>query len=651
MSSSAADMVAVMSLMESPAVIMGIMLVRMFAARKAAEGRPPRHPGDSPRIVLQRHGVALDRKPGDRRDHGAHGGRKPEAVHVGSLQGNRALVLLDVGMLAAKKAGKLIEVGPKLVAFGILAPVANAAIGIGIAYALGMSRGRRSYSPFWPVLFYIVVPAAMRQAVPEANPGLFELLSLSVTFPFNISVGFPFSTAWSAASGPDPGSECPRTIRCGGGRGGPMMPRAATRAGVPPNPAKESVMKTNRIVIGAHVCRPLLRRRSCRQPSRSRRMPSAPCRARAAIPSKSVAFDGGSVYSCCGNCQKAFEGDSSKFAAKAHLQMVSTGQLVQKGCPVQRRSGEAGHRARHRRRRGRLLLPELQGQGREGLGRRAGEPRLRLDREGLRAGGEVIADTDGPAENGLRAGSAATSSTSVGLRARSELSHGRVRSARRALGHRRAAPLVLRASGAAAGGGVCRPGRAVDGGRGLHAHRRYDAAGGDVVSARARDISIGSSTWPRAEAELLDARPDVCVLVDFPGFHWRLAWRAKRHGIPVVFYCPPRSGLGELAKEKMRRLVDHVLSALPFEHDWFLANGITSTLRRASFFDRARGAGREPRGRCTGRSCSSCRDREARRSRATWHDPPGGGGRAWAVADGPIRGGCAPRAACGEDRA
>ena len=38
---------------------------------------------------------------------------------------------------------------------------------------------------------YIVVPAAMRTAVPEANPGLFELLSLTVTFPFNISVGIP----------------------------------------------------------------------------------------------------------------------------------------------------------------------------------------------------------------------------------------------------------------------------------------------------------------------------------------------------------------------------------------------------------------------------------------------------------------------------
>ena len=50
-------------------------------------------------------------------------------------------------------------------------------------------------------------------------------------------------------------------------------------------------------------------------------------------PEKSVAFDGGKVWFCCGNCENAFKGDSAKFAAKAHQQMVSTGQFVQKGCP------------------------------------------------------------------------------------------------------------------------------------------------------------------------------------------------------------------------------------------------------------------------------------------------------------------------------
>jgi len=50
-------------------------------------------------------------------------------------------------------------------------------------------------------------------------------------------------------------------------------------------------------------------------------------------PSASADFDGGTVYFCCEKCVGAFNGDSAKFAAKAHQQMVTTGQLVQKGCP------------------------------------------------------------------------------------------------------------------------------------------------------------------------------------------------------------------------------------------------------------------------------------------------------------------------------
>ncbi len=90
----------------------------------------------------------------------------------------------------------------------------------------------------------------------------------------------------------------------------------------------------------------------------------------------------------------------------------------------------------------------------------------------------------------------------------------------------------------------------------------------------------------RAERNFLDARPDVCVLVDFPGFHWWLAWRAKRHGIPVVFYCPPQIwAWASWRIGKMRRLVDHVLSALPFEHEWFLSQGMASTFVGHPFFD------------------------------------------------------------------
>ena len=185
-------MVAVMSLMESPAVIAGIMLVRMFAPRGDAGGDRPGlksilHESFFNGTVLLLIGSLIIGV-----ITGPTSGESLKPFMSGLFKGIVLLFLLDVGMLAARKAGKLVEVGPKLVAFGIVAPLVNAAIGIALAWILGMGKGDAFlFTLLCASSSYIVVPAAMRQAVPEANPGLFELLSLSVTFPFNISLGIP----------------------------------------------------------------------------------------------------------------------------------------------------------------------------------------------------------------------------------------------------------------------------------------------------------------------------------------------------------------------------------------------------------------------------------------------------------------------------
>ncbi|RLS50482.1 MAG: hypothetical protein DWH87_01925 [Planctomycetota bacterium] len=59
-----------------------------------------------------------------------------------------------------------------------------------------------------------------------------------------------------------------------------------------------------------------------------------PVSGKACNPAKHADFAGGKVYFCCDNCAGAFKGDSAKFSAKAHQQMVSTGQLTQKCCPL-----------------------------------------------------------------------------------------------------------------------------------------------------------------------------------------------------------------------------------------------------------------------------------------------------------------------------
>ncbi|TWT72310.1 Glycosyl transferase [Crateriforma conspicua] len=89
-----------------------------------------------------------------------------------------------------------------------------------------------------------------------------------------------------------------------------------------------------------------------------------------------------------------------------------------------------------------------------------------------------------------------------------------------------------------------------------------------------------------AEQVFRDSSVDAVVLVDFPGFNWHIAKRAKRYGIPVYYYCPPQLwAWGGWRVAKMRRLVDHVLAVLPIEEDYFQTAGIPTTLVGHPFFD------------------------------------------------------------------
>ena len=79
---------------------------------------------------------------------------------------------------------------------------------------------------------------------------------------------------------------------------------------------------------------------------------------------------------------------------------------------------------------------------------------------------------------------------------------------------------------------------------------------------------------------------DAVVLVDFPGFNWHIAKRAKRFGIPVYYYCPPQLwAWGGWRIRKMRRLIDHVLAVLPIEKKYFGHHGISTTYVGHPFFD------------------------------------------------------------------
>lgn len=93
----------------------------------------------------------------------------------------------------------------------------------------------------------------------------------------------------------------------------------------------------------------------------------------------------------------------------------------------------------------------------------------------------------------------------------------------------------------------------------------------------------------RADRYFRHHRPDAVVLVDYPGFNWWIARRAKAHGIPVFYYTPPQIwAWASWRVKKMRRLVDHVLCSLPFEEPWFRGRGCHATHVGHPFFDQLR---------------------------------------------------------------
>jgi lipid-A-disaccharide synthase len=93
----------------------------------------------------------------------------------------------------------------------------------------------------------------------------------------------------------------------------------------------------------------------------------------------------------------------------------------------------------------------------------------------------------------------------------------------------------------------------------------------------------------RADRYFRHHRPDAVVLIDYPGFNWWIARRAKAHGIPVFYYGVPQlwAWAGWRVK-KMRRYVDHVLCKLPFEEAWYRQRGCHATYVGHPYFDQLR---------------------------------------------------------------
>jgi len=184
-------MVAVAAAMEAPAILSALWLVSRFGARAPqAEGHEAglwREILLNGSIVLLLGAFAIGALTG------VEGKAEIDAFITAPFKGVLCLFLLDMGLVAGRGLLRARGViGPRLLTFGLAMPVIGAACGLLAALMLGLSPGGAALLMVLSAsASYIAVPAAMRVALPEANPGLSLTLALGITFPFNLILGIP----------------------------------------------------------------------------------------------------------------------------------------------------------------------------------------------------------------------------------------------------------------------------------------------------------------------------------------------------------------------------------------------------------------------------------------------------------------------------
>ena len=183
--------IAALALMESPAIVIGLLLVRLYAPRKAEDSdfswrEVLREAFLNGSVLLLVISLCAGYWTGE------SGWTKMKPFVEDMFYGVLVFFLLDMGLVSAKRLGDLTRAGMFPVLFSVLMPVFNAMVGILCAAVIGMSQGNALlFAVLCASASYIAVPAAMRMSVPEANPSLYISMALALTFPFNIVIGIP----------------------------------------------------------------------------------------------------------------------------------------------------------------------------------------------------------------------------------------------------------------------------------------------------------------------------------------------------------------------------------------------------------------------------------------------------------------------------
>jgi hypothetical protein len=182
-------MVAAMALMEAPAIIIGVMLMRRYdkaSLRKESLGHIVRESFTNGSVLMilgsLAIGIIADTKQAE--------GIKPFTSDI--FKGFLAVFLLEMGILAAKRFKAFLHYGWFVTLFALLIPPINGCLTVLLTSFFDLAPGNQFLLAILAASgSYIAVPAAMRLAAPKADPGLYIPMALGVTFPFNITVGIP----------------------------------------------------------------------------------------------------------------------------------------------------------------------------------------------------------------------------------------------------------------------------------------------------------------------------------------------------------------------------------------------------------------------------------------------------------------------------
>lgn len=180
-------MVAVLALMETPAILTGLLLARRSLAAPAAEEGGTelwREVLLNGSVVLLLGSFAIGMVAGK------DGFVPIKPVFDTAYRGVLCLFLLDMGLIAARRLREARRITLPLAGLGIALPLVNGTIGVAAGTLVGLDAGSAAaLGVLCASASYIAVPAAMRMALPQADPGLYLAMSLGITFPFNITLG------------------------------------------------------------------------------------------------------------------------------------------------------------------------------------------------------------------------------------------------------------------------------------------------------------------------------------------------------------------------------------------------------------------------------------------------------------------------------